>query len=420
SLIQDPPRKLLLSSPVLQVANANTVKDRFLFLFTDILVVAKPMLQDADDTARASPGARRFVVKSVVRLRELRFSADRDDSPAAYQGGAITRHPLVRAFVAQFGKDPDHAITTFLDKSGAGDDPVTLGQLLFRTVDLNRAKLGEYLARRTSKVVLKAYINSFGFEGLRVDKALRAFLQSLHVPSPSKQTGALEYITDAFASRWYDANKNSITYDKDLAVRLVRALVQLDDVLHGGVFASSSPAPRVRSIRNVTTRDFREAFRRFDPRRLVQDDVLDAFYTAIRHEPLAHARPNAAALNIVFKRPVPPRLTYRVQSEPVIVRLPQTDAGLVVHLHGQDLLFDPPTLTFARTPEASFRMTGTSLGPKHVVFARGGTRALEYAGLPLSAPVIVERAFMRNTFQVAFASHAGEKRRYMFSVDDPV
>ena len=35
-------------SQVLQVANSNTVKDRFLFLFDGIPVVAKPATQDYD------------------------------------------------------------------------------------------------------------------------------------------------------------------------------------------------------------------------------------------------------------------------------------------------------------------------------------------------------------------------------------
>jgi hypothetical protein len=34
--------------------------------------------------------------------------------------------------------------------------------------------------------------------------------------------------------------------------------------------------------------------------------------------------------------------------------------------------------------------------------------------------VVVERAFMRNTFNLAFSNHSGVKRRYMFSVDDPL
>jgi len=51
---------------------------------------------------------------------------------------------------------------------------------------------------------------------------------------------------------------------------------------------------------------------------------------------------------------------------------------------------------------------------------RSGSNALLYSGLPLSSSVVVERAFMRNTFQLAFSDMHCDRRRYMFSVDDPV
>ncbi|KAI0315140.1 hypothetical protein OF83DRAFT_1174122 [Amylostereum chailletii] len=427
AFIEDPPRKLLLSSPVLQVANVNTVKDRFLFLFNDILVIAKPIIQESDallDTAKPSPLDRKYIIKSVVQLRSLRFSADRDDPQVKLQAAAIARHPVVRSFVAHFAKDADHAIALFFDKTGMREDPVALGQLLFKTLELNRARLGEYLARRSSKGVLKAYVEGFGFAGMRVDKALRVFLQSVHIPMPSRvsHTNPLDYVVDTFASRWYEANVGIVAYDKDLAIRLVRAVMQLNEVLYGGVL--SAPNSRVRAMRNITSRDFIEAFRRYDPRGLVSDDLLDHLHASIRREPLSQARnpanSNTPDMAITLKRPVPPRLTYRMQSEPVIVRIPQADPTLMIHLHGQDLIFDPPFLTFTRTPEASFRITGTSLGLKTVTYSRAGANALLYTGLPLGSPINVERSFMRNTFQLAFANHEGAKRKYMFSVDDPV
>ena len=92
---------------------------------------------------------RRFIVKSVVQLR------------------------ITRTFVHNFSKDPDLAISTLFEKARSRDDPVGLGQLMFRTLDLDRAKLGDYLSRRTSKLVLKVYIDCFGFTGLRINHALR-------------------------------------------------------------------------------------------------------------------------------------------------------------------------------------------------------------------------------------------------------
>ncbi|OCH89006.1 hypothetical protein OBBRIDRAFT_826798 [Obba rivulosa] len=428
SVLDDPPRKLVLSSPVLQVTNANTVKDRFLFLFNDILVIAKPIVQDPEallDPSKPSPTDRKFIVKSVVQLRELRFSGDRDELRGkASHDFSSTKNPVIRSFVHNFSRDPDHAVSALFEKTNTRIDPVIVGQLLFKTLDIDRAKLGDYLSRRTSKVILKAYVDNFGLMGLRIDKALRVFLQSVSIPSRSSgHSSALEYLLDSFASRWYEANAGIVMYDKDVAIRLVRSIVQLNDVMHGGIAqeAGITGYPK----RNIITRDFVEAFRRSDSRGLVSDELLEKVYASVRKERLSQAR-NLSSQNtypdvpITIKRPLPARLTYRQQSDPVILRIPQPDPQLTIQLYGQDLVFDPPALSFAKSSEASFRVTGNSLGPKSIIMWRSGPNALAYSGLPLSSPVMVERSFMRNTFQLAFVNHTGAKRKYMFSVDDPL
>ena len=175
--------------------------------------------------------------------------------------------------------------------------------------------------------------------------------------------------------------------------------------------------------RKVTSRYLIDAFRRYDPRCLVSE-LLDRIYAYIRREPLSQAGNSALSTMpdqlIVLKRPIPSRLTYRIQSEPIIVRIPQVDPSLTIHLHGNELIFDPPYLTFTRSAEASFRITSTGLGFKTVSFSRSRSSALLYTGLPLSSPIVIERSFIRNTFQLVFVNHEGSKRRYMFSVNDPV
>ncbi|KAK0461164.1 uncharacterized protein EV420DRAFT_183055 [Desarmillaria tabescens] len=411
--IEEPARKLLISSPVLQVVNANTVKDRFLFLFNDILVIAKPVIQD-EDIDRPTVD-KTFTVKSVVMLQQLRFSGDRTETQSKSGYAVPPRNPILRTFIHQFNKDPDQAIANLFSKSGIPDDPVFLGQLLFRTMELDRKQLGEYLSRRTSKFVLKSFLDSFGFVGLRLDRALRAFLFSINVASRS----GLDYLADAFAIRWYEANAAIVAYDRDLAQSFVRAIIQMNDIVHGGI--SQEPCPTGPSRQQVSCREFIEAFRRVDIRCLVSDEVLRQVFDATMREHLSMARPSGSLDSTInIKRPLPARLTYRRQSEPVVLRLPQADPNLSLHLYGEGLVFDPPVLTFARSSEASFRITGVSLGPKTMLMCRSGANALRYSGLPLSNTVIVERAFMRNTFQVAFRNHHGLKRRYMFSVDDPV
>ncbi|KAJ7584718.1 hypothetical protein C8J56DRAFT_893356 [Mycena floridula] len=72
SAIENTPRKFFMCVSTLQVVNPNTVKDRFLFLFSDILVIAKLLMQQDDNKLTAME--RKFNVKSVVQLKNLRFT----------------------------------------------------------------------------------------------------------------------------------------------------------------------------------------------------------------------------------------------------------------------------------------------------------------------------------------------------------
>ena len=173
---------------------------------------------------------------------------------------------------------------------------------MFRTLDLDCTKLGDYHSRRTSKLVLKAYIDGFGFTGLRIDHALRVFLQSINVPSkPSPTHNPMEFILDAFESRWYEANPGAAAYDKDLAVNLAKAMiVQLNEVVHGGV--GKGPGPTGPPLRNVIARDFVGAFRRYDPRGQVSDEMLEETYTSICNEQARGIAYGEADIAIVIKR----------------------------------------------------------------------------------------------------------------------
>ncbi|KAH9850527.1 Sec7 domain-containing protein [Lenzites betulinus] len=267
----------------------------------------------------------------------------------------------VQAFVHQpFAKDPVQAIAVLVSRSGPRND-VALGQLLLRTpLDADRAWLGKFLPRRSesSKVALKAYVDSFGLTGLRINKSLRVFLQSILIPAkaPAGHSSPLEYLLEWFTSRWYEANMAIIAYDKDLAIRLVCAIVQLNEVIHAAIYAS------------------------------------------VRREKLAETQhPSSVAsqpdIVINVKHPLPPRLTYRMQFEPILLklRIPQPDLHPTIQpVFGQDLL-----------------------GNKTIIMWRSGPNVLAYTGLPLSSPVPVERSFMRNTFQV-FVSHTGLKRSVLW------
>lgn len=148
------------------------------------------------------------------------------------------------------------------------------------------------------------------------------------------------------------------------------------------------------------------------------------------------------------------RLTYKVQSEPMCITIPDPDRDFTIRMHGAGLKFDPPVLTFANSSQATFRVTGqspplilksslplsflpltpacttsarpsrptgTSLGQKTILFSRIGPNASLYPGLPPSKIFFVERAFMRvgHTLQIAFIREpTPTKRKYLYSFED--
>ena len=424
SIIDDPPRKSVFTWPVYQVVNQKTVKDRFLFLFNDLLVIAKPKLSPDENLVefKATPADRRFTVKNVVLLKDVRFTPGRTDpvSRSPQRDQQPFRHTAIKGFVTQFAIDPEGAVRTLMIKHPVLEDSRRLGQLIFQTSELDRARVGEFLAKKTHKPELDGYLNCFGFVGVRIDKALRAFLLSVNVPI--QNSSALDTLLDGFAGRWYDANARFVAFDKNMAVRLARALVRLNLWLHGDL--AETPGPTGYPKEDFSVRDWTELIRRADPRQPLSLELLEDLYDSIRQEKLCQARCQSTGGPLVqlitIRKPVPLRLTYKSQSDPIILRIPAPDPHLTIHLEGQDLQFDPPVLNFVRSSEASFRIVGNELGLKTMIMCRSGPNALKYTGLPLSNTLIVERAFMRNTFQIAFTDHRDVKRRYMFSVADSV
>jgi Sec7 domain len=87
---------------------------------------------------------------------------------------------------------------------------------------------------------------------------LCVFLQSLHLISSSQYSNPLEYVSDSFTSHWYDANIDLVTYDKDLAIWLVHTIIQLNDILYGGIV--QDPWSHMQIKHNIMSCDFIDMF----------------------------------------------------------------------------------------------------------------------------------------------------------------
>lgn len=416
-----PPRSLLLHAPVLQVVNANTVKDRYLFLFSDILVIAKPLIEDDHNGDPLTPTlATKFLVKSIVELPKLKLVAQAAES--ADDVSSKKKHPLLLTFVDRFANDPKKSISALTAKAGLANDPATIANLLFRNPELNRSQLGAYLSGHEQKPVLKAYCERFKLGGIRIEDALRVFMASLRLPN---DYSAAEHLLSVFAAQWLSHNPGTgMTNDPVFATKLVISMMELNDALHSGINDETAAAGNLFSFPNhaITVDDFIAAFRLKDPHGSLPDEHLTRIYVAVRKDRLQQAADNSIASitpeieTVIHPSKLPNRLTYRAASENISITLPQPDPNFSIRLAGQDLRFEPQVLTFARSRTATFRILPAAMGTKTMLFIKMGPSANFYRNIPINKTFTVERAFMNYTFQIAFVNHLSVKRKYLFSM----
>ncbi|KAG8835012.1 hypothetical protein FRC17_005860 [Serendipita sp. 399] len=419
-VVEDPPRKLLLVTPVLQVVSRDVAKDRTLFLFSDLLIVAKCMTGGEGGL----PMDKLYSVRNILDLK--RCTGPKLSAGSSGLSGD-RRSPALQVFISEFKKDQSKAITQLCDSVGIGrENAPFIADVLFRTHDLDRPRLGDFLARRSSREILYAYVDKFNFSGIRIDHALRIFLLSLLL-SDRAEPRSLENLLAGFASRWFNANGNTVAFDQECAKNLVISIVLLNASIHMTQAHHHAPASQ---------HEFVEAVRAYDKRHSIKVDLLEDIYEAIKQEKISAPKenPNEPRLLVeIIGATNPMHFTYRVKSDFVRVRIPAPDPNFRIHLLGQSLIFEPPTLHFSNSAEATFRVTGTSLGTKSILYWRAGANAHLYSAMPLSSEIVVERAFMRNTLRVEVrepvekrdsmmsatleSSKAGS-RSYVFSIED--
>lgn len=313
----------------------------------------------------------KFVVKSIVSLDKLVVSGLRDED-STRNPNSSRDHPIVQNFITQFAQDPVAAVDYLVERSNPKVDDTTLASLLFKTSELDKTQIGIFLSLPQSKVTLKAFIDRFHFVGVRIDDALRMFLLSLRLPT---EANASELLLQSFANRWFEANQDTVAFDRSLAFDLVLAVMQLNDALHpNSGFGSFAFANQV-----ISAEDFIGAFRAKDTRSFVPDDLLYDIYDSVHEDMLVQALPasrqDEARVITVLPANLPSKLTYMEWSDPIAICIPIPDSEFGLRLHGEGLEFDPPALDFTTSATQTFRIRGTTLGFRSLLFDRVGHNA---------------------------------------------
>ncbi|CAO3594827.1 unnamed protein product [Absidia cylindrospora] len=167
--------------------------------------------------------------------------------------------------------------------------------------------------------------------------------------------------------------------------------------------------------------DFLDRWTHYDQYALVPREFMEEMYRSILNERLETGLDRRTSMsggeddmddnedtgeiiNVIPHR-LPTRLIKGVASTPITLSIPRPDPGLQIKLRGQDLLIQPNILDFSTSNTQSFTITGNTLGRTGMMFIKSGVNAGNYVSptLPRTKALMVERHFMRYTFQLAFS-----------------
>lgn len=121
-----------------------------------------------------------------------------------------TKKRLIQQSVDLFNQSPSKSIQFLKDNSIFSNEPsIFLKQLvryLKETPSLDKKIIGEFLSNRKNTHILDEYIKSFDFKSMRIDEALRIFLEAFRLPG---EAPLISNVLEHFAHHYVTSNKTS-------------------------------------------------------------------------------------------------------------------------------------------------------------------------------------------------------------------
>jgi hypothetical protein len=384
-------RKFICKGSVWEVLGFNMVKERILFLFNDILIIAK------------DKGVK-FEVKSILDISQMYIKECRNlDVSDLFEGT-----PAMNKALRKFEVNPSEGISYLIQKEILTSAPPVIAQFLFRTKDLNKKQIGKFLGISANYDILLEYVRLFDFTDMRLDEAIRYFLGAFRMPG---DTNVIDLVLGIFAARYYECNEDSIP-SADLSLKLLLALLSLNADLYND--------PNPDSI--ISVGDFIAAFHEDKDGCKIPSKTLGEMYYSIRNERLGVASDRIQDLIPIKVSFIPYRITKGEISESITISIPNTDPNFKIKIFAsKGLKCTPRELNFSKSNQVTFNLFGASYGLKYIAFVKSGSSAFHYMqqSLPHGKCLIVEPTFMKHVFQIKSKfrdEDTGRKISYMFSV----
>ncbi|CAG0901854.1 unnamed protein product [Darwinula stevensoni] len=103
-------------------------------------------------------------------------------------------------------------------------DPDEVALFLRDNHRLDKKMIGEYISNRKNLSILEAFVKSFDFRELRIDEALRLYLETFRLPG---EAPLISLIMEHFADHWHKSNGEPFA-NADAAFTLAYAIIMLN------------------------------------------------------------------------------------------------------------------------------------------------------------------------------------------------
>ncbi|XP_034650282.1 Golgi-specific brefeldin A-resistance guanine nucleotide exchange factor 1 isoform X1 [Drosophila subobscura] len=183
---------------------------------------------------------------------------------------------LVSQGTERFNQRPDKGIQ-YLQEHGvlnAQLDPMQVALFLRENPGLDKKMIGEYISKKKnvdSKILIN-FVDSFDFTGLRVDQALRLYLETFRLPG---EAPLIFLVLEHFSDHWHTQNLEPFA-NTDAAFRLAYAIIMLNMDQH------NSNAKRLNVP--MTLEDFTKNLRGLNGGNDFDPEMLAQVFNAIKNE----------------------------------------------------------------------------------------------------------------------------------------
>ncbi|KAL4562789.1 hypothetical protein LXL04_026820 [Taraxacum kok-saghyz] len=132
--------------------------------------------------------------------------------------------------ISLFNRKPKKGIEFLIKVNKVGNSPEEIADFLKKASGLNKTLIGDYLGEREdlSLKVMHAYVDSFDFENMDFDEAIRSFLRGFRLPGEAQK---IDRIMEKFAERYCKCNPKAFI-SADTAYVLAYSVILLNTDAH--------------------------------------------------------------------------------------------------------------------------------------------------------------------------------------------